>query len=173
MRIRIKQSKNSIVDIKNFLHNILAEIEQGKTSGDGWKLLSDDIMTAINMDKGMAEQIAILYNFCKKRQIIEFKTSQVKNLLSHSQYARTGDLVYFGRLVTKVKKGRYQLDMQRCLDFIENRLQIPTRVWKNDETGKVQDGGDRYKLAQEMTYLSLDEDGNYVPQKEKQSNLFL
>src|SRR3990167_6152427 len=86
----------------------------------------------IGLFKGMAEALWNVYCWCVERNRHEFERKEIKHLFRNENItARFGDWVFFGGLVYKNGKGFYGLNMERCKEFFQGRLAIPTIVTKD------------------------------------------
>lgn len=63
----------------------------------------------------------------------------IKHLFeSENETARFGDWRLFGRLLSKPRKGYYQLNLRLIEDFFRGRLEIPTIAWVGGQHDAVQ-----------------------------------
>ena len=116
----------------------------------------------IALFKGMARTLNLVWQWCLEKQVHEFKRKDIKQfLLTDNIIARFGDWALFGGLVYKQGKGNYGLNMERCRDFFQGRLSIPTRVWKDPITGQLEKVD--HKFVYDILELKglLDENGKY------------
>lgn len=116
----------------------------------------------IALFKGMARTLNLVWQWCLEKQVHEFKRKEIKQFLTTDNIiARFGDWALFGGLVYKQGKGNYGLNMERCRDFFQGRLSIPTKVWKDPLTHQLEKVD--YKFVYDIPELKglLDENGKY------------
>jgi hypothetical protein len=117
----------------------------------------------IALFKGMTTALNLVWQWCKQKERFEFQRKEIKQFLTTDNIiARFGDWALFGGLVYKTSKGNYGLNMDRCEDFFKNKIQIPTKIWKDPITNELVKSD--YKFAHEVPelYNMLDENGNYI-----------
>lgn len=69
-----------------------------------------------------------VYCFCKARGNHEFKMKDIRHWLKRNEYARFGDLVYFGGIVYKKEKGEYGINMDRAESYFKGSSTAPLYV---------------------------------------------
>ena len=117
----------------------------------------------IALFNGMSKTLNLIWQWCLQHNRHKFQRKEVKQfLLTDNIIARFGDWVMFGGLVYKQSKGNYGLNMERCQEFFQNKIQIPTKIWKDPITGDLIKAD--YKFAREIPELAgmLDENGKYI-----------
>ena len=83
-----------------------------------------------------------LYRWCGEKRRHEFKISEVKHLLDHTQYAnlnhmaRFGGIVYRPQLYGKTRAGWYGIHMERAAEFFACRRKAPVQITHNRFTGE-------------------------------------
>jgi hypothetical protein len=106
--------------------------------------------------------------WCRKNERHEFKRKAINSILEKggtTVTANWGNWIFFGGLVYKPHgKGSWGLNMSRCQEFIEGRLQIPTKVSKNPLTKEIVKFD--YKYIRQIPSLSryLDDNQQYIVQ---------
>lgn len=120
------------------------------------------------------DTIRIILNWCNYRNRHEFKSSDIKDLLSHTQYANLNHLVAFGGIIYRPinpKTGKqynstyYGIHRQRAEEFLNGRREIPVQIVRNRftrervgvATGTVDDMPDVADM--------IDDDGKYQQPK--------
>jgi hypothetical protein len=88
--------------------------------------------------KSLIYSLWTVYKRCIEMGINNFSMKEIRDLLGRNEYARFGDLVLFGHLVTKEGKARYRLNMELCEKFFANKLFIPIKILKDPVTGKIE-----------------------------------
>lgn len=117
----------------------------------------------ITLYKGLADALYRVYEWCLKNKVHEFTRKDIKHLmLDENCTARFGDWVMFGGLVYKDGKGNYGLNLERCKNFFENKLSIPSTILKDPITQTLEKTD--YKTISEIQPLTdyLDVQGNYT-----------
>lgn len=118
----------------------------------------------IALYRGLIVALYRVYKFVQNRgQGYRFTRKEVKGLFKNeNDTARFGDLVFFGGLVFKEGKAHYGLNLDRCEQFFQDKLAIPTRVWKNPVTGDVKK--EDYKTLKQIPSImdKLDAEGFYI-----------
>lgn len=113
--------------------------------------------------KGLTDALARVYKWCQSNQVHEFTRKDIKHLMvDENCTARFGDWVMFGGLVYKESKGHYGLNLERCKNFFENRLSIPTTILKDPITNTLEKT--EYCTISQIQPLKnyLDAQGNYT-----------
>lgn len=77
-------------------------------------------------------------------------------------YSKFGDLVLFGGLVYKLKKGTYGLNMERCAAFFANTYLVPSYIMKNPVTKETT--AHEYRSFKDLPSISkfLNENGDFI-----------
>ena len=95
---------------------------------------------SMTLFKELIDALYDIYCWCGKNKKHEFKRGEVEHLLrGNNNYARFGDLVWFGGLVYKPdhKKAHWGLNMQRCREFFRGQREIPVQVTINQLTNEI------------------------------------
>jgi hypothetical protein len=112
--------------------------------------------------------------WCEQRDRSTFTRKEVKHLFTNeNQSARFGDLVLFGSLVRRTRKGAYLIDRAAVDAFFSGRLRVPSVVHKNPLTGSVTVKQSAY--ITEIRNLSdlLTNDGEFIARyRASQASLF-
>jgi hypothetical protein len=119
----------------------------------------------IALYRGLVSTLWRVYKWAKGKEIHEFQRKDIKHLFSNeNDTARFGDLVMFGGLVYKHRKGVYGLNLERCSAFFQGTYKIPTIIWKNPVTKELRK--EDYKNIKQIPDIMelLNEDGEYVAQ---------
>lgn len=111
----------------------------------------------------MVSSLVLVYQWAKEKGVHEFKRSEIKHLLrSETQTAHFGDLVYFGGILYKNKRGHWGIHFERCEQFMSGETEVPVEVWKDPKTGEIRQG--KYVTIREVPNVSryLDSNDEYV-----------
>lgn len=133
-------------------------------------------MRRIPCYKDMFTSLWNVFQWCERKQVHEFKKSDVKHLFTSDVVSSVfAYLRWFGGLVYSPDdvKGHYGLNMERCREFFAGTLEIPTDVWTNPLTGEIEMND--YRTIDNMPKLTgfLDENQNFIVKyKEPQRSLF-
>lgn len=114
-----------------------------------------------------------LVAWCRENKVHEFKSSDVKHLLDHTQYANMNHLDRFGGIVYRPqnpKTGKpyqstyYGINMERAREFFRNERPAPVQLVTNRITGERIASTD--KLMRDFPGMGefLDGDGMYDPE---------
>lgn len=98
----------------------------------------------ISIYQGLVSALARVHRWCQEHHTHEFRTSEIKHLLSKNDYARFGDLIRFGGLVYKPEaipgtsqKSRFGLNMERVEAFLAGTYEIPVQIVINQITDAI------------------------------------
>lgn len=130
-----------------------------------FKAVDNVKLREITLYRGLVLALARIYRYISERGTdYYFTRKEVKGMFrNENDTARFGDLALFGGLVTKTKKAHYELDMERCRDFLRGDLAIPVKVWKNPITGEITTAAEDCKTISQLPNLTdlLDSEGFY------------
>lgn len=120
------------------------------------------------------DTIRIILNWCNSKDRHEFKSSDVKDMLTHTQYANLNHLVKFGGIVYRPvnpKTGKtynstyYGIHRGRADEFLDGKRIVPVQVKHNrfsrHRTGEAEGTVDELPHVSDL----LDEEGNYKQPK--------
>lgn len=100
----------------------------------------------VTLYRELIEALYEVYKWCGKNKKHEFKTKDIRHLLSRNNYARFGDLIRFGGLVYKPKdedgqshKAEFGINMARAKEFFTGERQIPVQITLNQITNEIID----------------------------------
>lgn len=89
----------------------------------------------ITLYRGIIRTLYSIYCWCKDRGKHEFTTKQIKQRMTHNDYARFGDLIRFGGIVYKPKdengktrKAQFGINMSRADAFFHGNYRIPVQI---------------------------------------------
>ncbi len=125
----------------------------------------------ITLYRGLIQALFRVFMWAGKKGIHEFSRKDIKHLFANeNDTARFGDLVFFGGLVYKPRKGRYGLNLERCEAFFDGRYEIPIVVIKNPVTGEIRKEDYRPIGGIPSILELLDQDMEYVARYRKAEN---
>lgn len=117
------------------------------------------------------DAIRIILNWCNEKGRVEFKTSEIKHLLTHTQYANLNHLVSFGGIIYRPinrKTGKrysstyYGINRARADEFLRGEKLIPTQITRDrftrERTGEAEGTADDLPHTNDL----LDESGRYT-----------
>lgn len=117
------------------------------------------------------DAIRILLNWCNEKGRVEFKTSEIKHLLTHTQYANLNHLVSFGGIIYRPinkKTGKrytsthYGINRARAMEFLRGEKLIPTQITRDrftrERTGEADGSVDDLPNTADL----IDGDGRYT-----------
>lgn len=93
-----------------------------------------------------SELIKALYRvskWCRENNVYEFEMKEVRDLLGKNEYARFGDLVWFGGIVYKKGKASYGINIERSVAYFKGELKAPLFITL-DYLGRKIGGKDGY-----------------------------
>lgn len=121
----------------------------------------------VTLYRGLIKALYSVYRWCRQNHKHEFRTKDIKHLLGKNEYARFGDLTWFGGIVYKPKPNRkawFGINMTRAREFFEGTRQIPLQVLLNQITNEIVES--KYVSVGEFPELKdlLSADGLYNEQ---------
>lgn len=130
-----------------------------------------EVITSYN-DVTAVQTLYKLVKWCSENETNEFKTSDVKHLLDHTQYANLNHLDRFGGIVyrpinpktdTPYKSTYYGINLTRAHEFFRNERKAPVQIVSNRITGERVASTE--KLLRDFPGIGefLDEDQMYDP----------
>lgn len=111
----------------------------------------------------MVNSMVLVYQWAKQKGVTEFRRRDIKHLFNtETQTAHFGDLVYFGGIMYKEKRGFWGINFERCEAFMRGEKEVPVEVWKNPSTGEIRHG--EYVTIRKVPNVVkyLDENEEYV-----------
>lgn len=125
----------------------------------------------ITINKEMVHSLMVVYRYLLAKGRYDFSRKEVKHLFrSETATARFGDLVYFGGILFKQKKGSWGMNMERAELFLTNRATIAENVTKNPITGEITPSETRLLMRQIKGIKDfLDANGEFVIEYEQNS----
>lgn len=114
-----------------------------------------------------------LVKYCSENNVHEFKTSDVKHLLNHTQYANMNHLDRFGGIVYRpidpktqkpYKSTYYGINLTRAWEFFRNERTAPVQLTTNRLTGERVASTEKYMKDFPGIGEFLDTDGIYDPE---------
>lgn len=89
----------------------------------------------------MVNSLIRVYKWAKMKEKHEFKRKEIKHLFNtETESAHFGDLVYFGGIMYKEKRGYWGINFSRMESFMAGEYEVPVEVWKNPITKNVRHG---------------------------------
>lgn len=121
----------------------------------------------ITLKRHMVVSMRKVYMWCGEKRVHEFQRKDIRHLLvSENETAHFGDLVYFGGILYKKRRGFWGMNMKRARAFLHGESQINTSAWKDPFTKKVELSDPRFiSEVKDMKDL-LTEDFMFVPEYE-------
>lgn len=86
---------------------------------------------ARQIDKQHVKSLWHVYKWCMQKGVHEFQLKEVKHLFSQQGYTKFAYLVHGGGLLYRTEQAHYGLNLERCQEFFNDKLEIPTKVWKS------------------------------------------
>lgn len=115
----------------------------------------------------LAEMVSAMIRvarWAREKRIHEFRRMDIKHLLrTETESAHFGNLVYFGGIMYKEKKGHWGINFDRFEKFVGGELAVPLSVWKNPITKAVRHDGEYVKIDQVPDVTKyLDENKEFI-----------
>ena|SRR3990167_3734234 len=114
--------------------------------------------------RGLVGALSRVYGFSISQGKHEFAMKEIRHLLGRNEYARFGDWVMFGGLVYKKEKASYGLNVERCKEFFQGKLAVPTKIWKDPVTGELEKLESKLIYEIPKLFAMLDSTGLYWPE---------
>lgn len=158
---------NAVIEARELLDRFANEL--------GFCPCCDQSVDDVKTDYTDATSVHALYKllkWCIRHQCHEFKSSDVKHLLDHTQYANLNHLDRFGGIVYRPKNPKtgkqykstyYGINIQRAEEFFRNERPAPVQIITKRLTGERIASTE--KLLRDFPSIGefLDADGNYNP----------
>lgn len=128
----------------------------------------------ITLHKGVLRELWKVMRWCKEKNRAGFKRNEVKHLtIDTTNFARFGDLKYFGGLIRAERKGHWEINIVACEAFFKGETAIPMHVWKNPVDGRITGVGEMRRVH-EMPELwdYLNADGEFIVEYRTPANIF-
>ena len=119
---------------------------------------------SIMLYSGLIKALYAVCKWCQENNRYEFEMNEIRHLLGRNEYARFGDLVWFGGLVYKQEKAQYGINLERAKAFFRGETTIPLYITINQINKEIVEKQEGYiydvkKLAEWIT----DENKLYDP----------
>lgn len=138
----------------------------------GGEVIFEEPERQVAIFKELIDALWRVYMYMENKNTYFFTRKDINHLLkTANENARFGDLMYFGDLIFKEKKGVYGIKKSECAQFFAGETAIPTIVWVKDK--KIVTRRNLRKVDEIPGLVTLlNQDGEYVARYRKPQKLF-
>lgn len=124
----------------------------------------------ITLTRHMVVSMRNVYMWCGENKRHTFRRYEINHLLAKDetgkQGAHFGDLVYFGGILYKIKKGVWGMHMRRAKAFLHGEKMINTEAWKTPGEEGAEEFAPKFVSQVKDIKELLDENYFFVPEYE-------